>query len=246
MSETNVSGPPPAAIDWRLRFSLGLTAIWLVLGFLYISSVVGWTDFVQQNAPSLGNFLEGAFAPLAFLWLVVGFFLQQRQLEENTATLSAQLEVMHRSAEQSEVQSRAIAADELHSRQDTFLRVSDMVREQLGVIAGFLYLSWASEHGPAELEGPDGALAQFKAQGVGDNGAFDRAMFRQIYGGNVTGEEFFWGTPVRTRHCENFIRHFERLLRLAGRCDPEGVIQDALRDSTSGRVYGLMTESRPA
>jgi hypothetical protein len=244
MTEANVSSAPPAVADWRLRFSLGLTAIWLVLGFLYISSVVGWTDFVQQQAPALGNFLEGAFAPLAFLWLVVGFFLQQRQLEENTATLSAQLEVMHRSAEQAEVQSRAIAADELHSRQDTFLRVADMVREQLGVIAGFLYLSWATEHGAAEMEGPDGALAQFKAQGAGDASAFDRAIFRQIYSGNVSAQQFFWGTPVRTRHCENFGRHFERLLSLADRCDPDGVIQDALRDSTSGRVYGLMTESR--
>jgi hypothetical protein len=26
---------------------------------------VGWTDFARQNAPSLGSFLEGAFAPLA-------------------------------------------------------------------------------------------------------------------------------------------------------------------------------------
>jgi hypothetical protein len=245
MSEANVS-PPPAVVDWRLRFSLGLTAIWLVLGFLYIGGVVGWTDFVQQQAPALGNFLEGAFAPLAFLWLVVGFFLQQRQLEENTATLSAQLEVMHRSVEQAEVQSRAIAADELHSRQDTFLRVADMVREQLGVIAGFLYLSWAIEHGESHMEGPDGALALFKAQGTGDNSAFDRAIFRQIYGGNVTGQELFRGTPVRRQHSENFARHFERLLQLAGRCDPEGVIQDALRDSTSGRVYRLMIEAQGA
>lgn len=244
MSEVNASIPPSEGVDWRLRFSLGLTGIWLLLGFLYISNVVGWTHFVQQQAPALGNFLEGAFAPLAFLWLVVGFFLQRRQLEENTATLSAQLEVMHRSAEQAEVQSRAIAADELHSRQDTFLRVADMVREQLSVIAGFLYLSWASEHGESQLQGPDGALAQFKAQGTGDYSAFDRAIFRQIYGSVVTGEQLFWGTPVRSQHCENFTRHFERLLRLAGRCDPEGVIQDALSDTTSGRVYRLMAESR--
>lgn len=246
MSEANVSSAPPAVIDWRLRISLGLTAVWLVLGFLYISSVVGWTGFVQQQAPALGNFLEGAFAPLAFLWLVVGFFLQQRQLEQNTATLSAQLEVMHRSAEQAELQSRAIAADELHSRQDTFLRVADMVREQLGVIAGFLYLSWAVEHGESQMEGPDGALAQFKAQGAGDTSAFDRAIFRQIYGGIVSAEVLFWGTPVRTQHSQNFTLHFERLLRLAGRCDPEGVIQDALRDSTSGRIYRLMQEARPS
>ena len=246
MTAARPSSPAPSPGDWRLRLSLGVTALWLLLGFLYISNVVGWTDFVRQQAPALGSFLEGAFAPLAFLWLVVGFFLQQRQLEENTATLSAQLEVMHRSAEQSEVQSRAIAADELHSRQDTFLRVCDMVREQLGVIAGFLYLSWASEHGETEMRGEDGALALFKRQGAGDRSAFDRGIFGLIYGSRVTGPELFWGTPIRSQHSENFIAHFERLLRLASRCDPEGVIQDALRDSTSGRVARLMAESRPA
>jgi hypothetical protein len=246
MSEATVSTSRGEGPDWRLRLSLGLTAAWLVLGFLYISNVVGWNGFVSQKAPALGSFLEGAFAPLAFLWLVVGFFLQQRQLEQNTSTLSAQLEVMRRSAEQSEIQSRAIAADELHSRQDTFLRVAEMVREQLGVIAGFLYVSWAMDVGPEQVEGPDGALALFKAQGTGDRGAFDRAIFRQIYSGKTTAPEFFWGTPIRSQHSESFIRNFERLARIAGRCDPEGIIADALRDGTSGRVYRFMLESRPA
>ena len=88
----------PAGADWRLHFSLGLTIVWLLLGFTYISGVIGWTDFVRQNAPSLGSFLEGAFAPLAFLWLVVGFFLQQKQLSENTRTIQMQLTEMRRTA----------------------------------------------------------------------------------------------------------------------------------------------------
>jgi hypothetical protein len=246
MSEATVPTSPAEGPDWRLRLSLGLTAAWLVLGFLYISNVVGWNGFVSQKAPALGSFLEGAFAPLAFLWLVVGFFLQQRQLEQNTSMLSAQLETMRRSAEQSEIQSRAIAADELHSRQDTFLRITEMVREQLGVIAGFLYISWAMDVGREEVDGPDGALALFKAQGTGDRGAFDRAIFRQIYSGKTTAPEFFWGTAIRNQHSQSFIRNFERLARIASRCDPEGIIADALRDGTSGRVYRFMLESRPA
>jgi hypothetical protein len=245
MSDATLGSSPDERRDWRLRFSLGVTAVWLLLGFLYISNVVGWTGFVSQQAPALGSFLEGAFAPLAFLWLVVGFFLQQRQLEQNTATLSAQLEVMRQSAAQSEIQSRAIAADELHSRQDTFLRVAEMVRDQLGVIAGFLYVSWAMDAGVEEMEGPDGALAQFKAQGSGDHGAFDRAIFRQIYSGKVTAPELFWGTPIRSQHSQSYIRNFERLARLASACDPEGVIVDALRDGTNGRLCRFMQESRP-
>jgi len=115
--------------DWRIRFGVSVTAIWLSLGAIYISASVGWGEFVHHKAPELGEFLDGAFAPLAFLWFVVGFFLQQRQLENNTSVLSDQLDVMRSSVQQTEVQSRAIAADELHSRQDTFLRIAEMVSE---------------------------------------------------------------------------------------------------------------------
>jgi hypothetical protein len=246
MNEATVPTSPGAQPDWRLRLSLGLTAAWLVLGFLYISNVVGWTGFVSQKAPALGSFLEGAFAPLAFLWLVVGFFLQQRQLEQNTSMLSAQLETMQRSAAQAEVQSRAIAADELHSRQDTFLRIAEMVREQLGVTAGWLYTSWAAGAGAAGMEGPGGALELWRSQGSGDQGVFDRACVALIYSNRIGPAELFWGTPIRSGHSEAFMGAFERVLRLAERCDPDGVIADAIRGGTHGRLYRFMLESRPA
>ena len=39
---------------------------------------------------TLGNFLEGAFAPLAFLWLVIGYFLQKKELVQNTTAIKMQ------------------------------------------------------------------------------------------------------------------------------------------------------------
>ena len=212
---------------------------------LYISGIVGWGGFVTQKAPALGAFLDGAFAPLAFLWFVVGFFLQQRQLENNTAMLSQQLEVMRQSAAQSEVQSRAIAADELHSRQDTFLRIAEMVSQQLGVTAGWLYTSWAAGEGAEAMSGPGGALEIWRTQGAGDDGAFDRACVGMIYGGRISPAELFWGTPIRCGHSESFLRAFERLILLADRCDPDGVIAEALRGGTHGRVFRFMSETRP-
>jgi hypothetical protein len=233
--------PSPQGADWRLRLGVGATAVWLVLGALYISSVVGWGDFVRHKAPELGEFLDGAFAPLAFLWFVVGFFLQQRQLEDNTAMLSQQLEVMRQTAAQSEIQSRAIAADELHSRQDTFLRIADMVSQQLGVTAGWLYTSWAA----GEADEMEDALEIWRTQGAGDHGAFDRACVRLIYSQRIPAKELFWGTPIRSAHSDSFLRAFERLLRLADGCDPEGVIADAIRGGTHGRVARFISESRP-
>ena len=100
--------------DWRIWFGVASTAFWLWLGLLYIGLVVGWGDFVTQPAESLGGFLEGAFAPLAFLWLVIGFFLQQRELRNNNEAIRAQYEQMRRAAESAEIQARAIQDNALH------------------------------------------------------------------------------------------------------------------------------------
>ena len=241
-----LASPPTQGSDWRVRLGVGATGVWLLLGMLYITGIVGWGGFVTQKAPALGAFLDGAFAPLAFLWFVVGFFLQQRQLEDNTNMLSQQLEVMRQSAQQAELQSRAIAADELHSRQDTFLRIAEMVSQQLGVTAGWLYTSWAAGAGAAAMSGPGGALEIWRSQGAGDDGAFDRACVGMIYGGRIGAAELFWGTPVRSGHSESFMRAFEGLIRLAERCDPDAVIAEALRGGTHGRVFRFMSETRPA
>ena len=84
---------------------------------------------------------------------------------------------------QAEVQSRAIAADELHSRQDTFLRIAEMVSEQLGVTAGWIYTSWAAGE---DEEAMRSAMEIWRSQGAGDNGSFNRAAVGLIYGGRIT------------------------------------------------------------
>jgi hypothetical protein len=239
--------PDPAAssIDWRLRISMVLTAVWLLMGFLYISGVVGWNRFVSQQAPDLGGFLEGAFAPLAFLWLVVGFFLQQQQLAQNTATIERQLEVMRTTAQQAEVQARAIAADEIHSRQDVFMRTAAMVNEQLGGIAGMIVTSWLIGVGPERMMEPGGGNDLWRTMGGGDHSVFDRHMMMLFYSGQVTAADLYWGTEIRSTHSRNFVATFERLVEIAGRCDPDGAIADAIRGGNHGRTYRSICEHRP-
>jgi hypothetical protein len=227
----------PKVTDWRTRFGLAITAAWLALGVLYISMVVGWTDFVFQKAPALGSFLEGAFAPLAFLWLVVGFFLQQQQLQENTHTIQAQLDQMRRTNEQVEAQTAAIAADELHSRQDTFLRVNDLVSEQLGMIAGWIVTSYSA----SSVETAD----HWRRMGGGDHTAFSMEIIRSCLTHEVEASELFYGTEIRARHTRRFTDAFERLLASGEQCDPYELIVVALRDGPHGRVHRLMTESAP-
>lgn len=244
----SVSGVPTAfdresQNDWRLSFGLAATAVWLVLGFLYISNTVGWREFAAQNAPALGNFLEGAFAPLAFLWLVVGFFLQQRQLNENTEAVRLQYLEMRRSAEQAEIQARAIAANELHVRQDIFIKTVEQVKEQLGFISGFLCLSYDEEVGGELVGGEAGEM--FRQLGTGDPAVFSRRAITYSFRRREIARDFFFGSEIRERHSRRFMAIFERLVEAGQDSDPRGFLREALHDSSHGRLYRLLKEQDP-
>ena len=64
-----------------------------------------------------------------FLWLVIGLFIQQRELADNT-------EVLRQTSIQSEKQTQAIAATEMNARQETFFKIAENVKSQLGGITG--------------------------------------------------------------------------------------------------------------
>lgn len=240
-SDAPTPQPGPWALDWRLLFSLGVTVVWVFLGITYITSVVGWIDFATLNASSLGSFLEGAFAPLAFLWLVVGFFMQQSQLSQNTRAVELQLEALRQSADQAKLQSQAIAADELHSRQDTYIRVVSLVSEQLGTIAGFLVNSWEIE----QEEDQRRATELWDRFSAGERNAFSLRIIEIYFRRLADPTDFFYGTEIRAEYTRSYRQAFERLLVRAATCDPDDMIGDALRASQNGRVYHFMVEADP-
>ncbi len=233
--------------DRQIQLGLLLTALWLGAGVLYVALSLGWTAFLRLPLGDVGDFLDGAFAPLAFLWLVLGLFLQQRELAANNAAIQRQFEVMQRTAEHAEVQTRAIAANELHARQDTFIDVSKLVMNQLEVIAGLLYVS--SQGSPGDgLVADAGIDLMFARLGSGEATVFSRHMIllRVRQESEREAWALFFGTPIRQTHSENYVRSFERLLRSAAGCDPENMIVDAMHGNAQGRLYRVMCELRDA
>lgn len=220
--------------------------MWLLLGFLYIASTVGWNKFVDLPADQMGSFLEGAFAPLAFLWLVIGYFLQQAELQQNTAALNAQAREIERAGEQAAIQSQKMIENELHARQEAFLRVAEHVRGHLGTITGMLFVSSQG----ASLE--DGSVTReeqselFRQLNTVDTEVFSRRLLTL----NLATEdlqkrfEFFYGTEVRARHCNNFIYTFERLIARARVVDTDNMITDSLYASAHGLIYTIMLRHR--
>jgi hypothetical protein len=228
-------------LDWRIWLGLSLTFGWLLLGYAYVGSTTGWLGFARLPAEQLGSFLEGAFAPLAFLWLVIGYFLQQKELEQNTDALRAQLREVERSAEQAVVQSEKMAASEIHARQETFLSIAQSVRNQLGTIAFFLYMS-------SQSAARDGTVADdqqgklFAQLSQNDPEVFSRALLSASLATDTPEESLalFYGTPIRARHSNNFTTTFERLLERAGEVDPDGVIRDAQMSGGHGLLYRVI------
>lgn len=246
-SEDDDEAGQTARRDRQVRIGLVLTALWLGAGVLYVAVTLGWPAFLRLPLGDLGDFLDGAFAPLAFLWLVLGLFLQQRELVANNHAIRRQYEIMRRTAEQAEIQTRAIAANELHARQDTFIEVAQMVMNQLEVIAGMLFVSSQGSVGSGAV--PDDEIdAMFARLSSGESSVFSRRMIvlRVQSDDPLEAWALFYGTAIRGQHCANYMRCFERILRSARSCDPEGMIVDALHGNAQGRLYRVMRELRDA
>jgi hypothetical protein len=218
-----------------------LTTGWLLLGLTYVFLFLGFGRFVAQDADQIGGFLEGAFAPLAFLWLVIGFFLQQRELRANNTAIQQQYQELRRTAETAELQAKSIAASELHARQETFMKVVEVINIQLGEMCGMIYLS---------REGPTfgGSLRREDVHDLWNQFSSHPEVFtRRLLGIHFSGHpeeirDYLLGSAIRRRHTDNYIATFERMLEAGSRCDPEGFLRAALRGSAHGTFYRIARE----
>lgn len=64
----------------------------LIIHSLNLNLMGSWNEF--------GDFLAGAFSPIAFLWLVLGYLQQQKELQQNTKALELQATELKNSVDQ--------------------------------------------------------------------------------------------------------------------------------------------------
>lgn len=74
------------------------TALWISLGIAAIA--VKFDSVRAMPLNEIGDFLAGFFSPVAFLWLVVGYFQQGEELKLNTRALELQVAELRMSVEQ--------------------------------------------------------------------------------------------------------------------------------------------------
>lgn len=73
---------------------------WLYLGGSLLVFFLRWNEVRALELNELGDLLAGIFSPLAFLWLVLGYLQQGRELEQNTEALRLQAHELKLSVEQ--------------------------------------------------------------------------------------------------------------------------------------------------
>ncbi|HEY3401509.1 MAG TPA: hypothetical protein VGK03_12855 [Geothrix sp.] len=83
--------------DKRFWFGTSISLIWLC----GVSAIVFHrrADFFHLKLNELGDLFAGSVAPLAFLWLVLGFLQQGEELQLNTKALELQSEELSKSVE---------------------------------------------------------------------------------------------------------------------------------------------------
>lgn len=85
-------------MKFRTKLAAVLTFIYLC-GFLVVA-VVRRDEFLCLSLNELGDFLAGAFGPLAFAWLVFGYFQQGDELKQGTEALKLQAKELNESVRQ--------------------------------------------------------------------------------------------------------------------------------------------------
>ena len=233
-------------LDWRIWLGVGATVVYLLLALAYVLAQ-GLEEFMALPADNIGSFLEGAFAPLAFLWLVIGYFLQQRELHEASRALRAQHEEIRIANRQAALQTESLKASEAHARQQAYVELAGQMRAQLGAIAGLLYIS--SQAADADADGTVSVEEQgrmFKELSANDNEVFSREIiyFYQRTLDESQRYDFFYGTPIRARHSNHFAQTFENLLQRAEQADEDYVFRNALLYNAHGIVYRILIDYR--
>ncbi|WP_456021531.1 hypothetical protein [Pseudomonas protegens] len=81
------------------------TSLYLII--IALTVMFKFQDFQGLKLNELGDFLAGVFGPIAFLWLVLGFLQQGRELKLSTDALQLQAQELKNSVEQQSIMASA-------------------------------------------------------------------------------------------------------------------------------------------
>ena len=146
MIDTDTRGStPPRPSPWPIRVGVGGSVLWLA--FFAAFTVSRRTDFADLELNEVGDYLAGAFAPLAFLWLVVGYLQQSAELRLQVTELTHQVNA---------TRDLAMAAQARERR--------DSLKAQPVLLPGSS--TWHGKHGKLSLKNMGAQITHLKIEDV--------------------------------------------------------------------------------
>ncbi|NDW54001.1 hypothetical protein [Aliiroseovarius sp. PrR006] len=106
-----------------MRGNRGAIGKWGLIGtILYIAVLLvivwhNWSKFSSLEPNAWGDFLAGTFGPLALGWVVLGFFLQSKELQNSVDALKLQARELAHSAEQQKEMVNVTRETLMHERE---------------------------------------------------------------------------------------------------------------------------------
>jgi len=233
--------PSDIALGYRRqRQRLSLFGIWSTA--LYIGVVVtvvvckGPSALWSLPLNAIGDFLAGAFAPLAFLWLVIGYRQQNIELSLNTDTLVAQLEEMRQMVEEQAKQTTALVLDESHARRAAILKMCDIYMSQLAGSASIVTLY-------ARGLSHDWIEAGWRYYSGGDRDFFFRTLLPGHAPPNsLTGQltTTMGNSTEAAAALHSYVDVYERFTAQVRQLDTENNFLPLFESGHSGRLYRAM------
>lgn len=209
--------------------------LWLGLVRSYINAGPGWDNLMQSHPTDFAVFLAAVSAPLAALWLVVGFvFTAMAQARMQTVVQNTHRQLARSSGEIEALIRTNIEMQE-QARRQSFLNGAEMaikdLNSQAGLIAGRLGI----------LSGEETEYL-WALNAAGDPWAFCHALleraqrdqtFPELIAHRVATDE------VASAGLQRFLRRYDRLVSLAKDHDADRLVREVLEDGPMDHLHAL-------
>jgi len=207
------------------------TVIWVAAVLLFISWRGAWDKFLTLDLNLVGDFVAGVTAPLAFWWLVLGYFQQGIELRQNVEALERQSEETANLVSQAQVQAEAIKANELHARRDTFFRLAELLlNEQSTILNSLIALCVGHQESDVWEEYSKGNIKHFHHKFYAILDGYERHIAPKFEGNAFAKGQFM--TDIN-----HYIENYEQLTKKAAECDPDKSILSIYELGIEGRIY---------
>ena len=203
-----------------------VTGIWVFVSAVYLKN--NFEIFKSMSPNAWGDAAAGFAAPLAFLWLVIGYYLQRTELSLQRDEIKLQREELAAQRAEMEKQSNSISLNEQHASRDVFLKVYDIVFDGLNnkalEILEIIHGGAASVGLKNFIDGNKWAIFNTLNPRIKNSESIKKQLIHFEHEPRKT---------VLTSYCEMF----EVLISESENCDSSGLFKRTILDQPMARTY---------